>query len=168
MAADDRFTLLRLLLAHYEELTGYLTRRLGSPGAARDVVHDTYLRLQGLETVPELSNPRAYLYRIADNIALDHLRADGRRGQRFVAEELGADRESGEPSAEDVLVQRQRLGRLAAAVDDLPPRQREVFLMHKFDGLGHAEIARRLGISRSMVEKHIMRAMAYCRDRLDP
>ena len=166
MTGDGRFTLLRLLQVHYEELTGYLTRRLGSPGAARDVVHDTYLRLQGLETVPDLSNPRAYLFRVADNIALDRLRADGRRDKRFVASELGEDRDSGEPSAEDVLAQRQRVRLLAEVIDELPPRQREVFLMHKFDGLSHAEIAEKLGISRSMVEKHVMRALAFCRDRV--
>jgi RNA polymerase sigma-70 factor (ECF subfamily) len=166
MSGEDRIRLLRLLLAHYEELTGYLTRRLGSPGAAHDVVHDTYLRLQGLDAVPEIRNPRAYLFRVADNIALDRLRADGRRHSRFVAAELGEDRPSADPSAEEILTQRQRVRLLALAIDELPPRQREVFLMHKFDGLSHAEISRRLGITRSMVEKHVMRALAFCRDRL--
>ncbi len=166
MAGNDRSVLVRLLLTHYEDLTGYLTRRLGSAGAARDVVHDTYLRLQGLEALPDLSNPRAYLFRIADNIALDRLRADSRRSRRFVAAELGESRESDEPNAEEILTQKQRVERLVRAIDELPPRQRDVFLMHKFDGLTHAEIAKRLGISKSMVEKHAMRALAYCRDRL--
>ena len=103
---------------------------------------------------------------LALNLLLDRLRADGRRDKRFVASELGEDRDSGEPSAEDVLAQRQRVRLLAEVIDELPPRQREVFLMHKFDGLSHAEIAEKLGISRSMVEKHVMRALAFCRDRV--
>lgn len=166
MTGDDRGRLLRLLLTHYEELTGYLTRRLGSAGEARDVVHDTYLRLQRVESVPDVRNPRAYLYRVADNIALDRLRAEGRRRGRFVAAELGEDRPSAAPSAEEVLTQRQRVRLLSDAIDELSPRQREVFLMHKFDGLSHTEISRRLGITRSMVEKHVMRALAHCRDRM--
>lgn len=167
MAVDNRSTLIDLLIAHYGDLTGYLARRLGSQGAAQEALHDTYLRLQGLDTVPKLSNPRAYLYRVAGNIALDRLRADGRRHKYFAGAELAENRESGEPSAEDVLTHKQRLKILAGAIEELSPRQREVFLMHKFDGLTYAEIASRLGISKSMVEKHAMRALAYCRDRLE-
>ncbi|MBX8814512.1 RNA polymerase sigma factor, partial [Ochrobactrum sp. MR34] len=48
----------------------------------------------------------------------------------------------------------------------LPPRQRDVFLMHKFDGLSHTEIAQKLGITRSGVEKLIMKALAHCREHL--
>lgn len=166
MTVADRSALLNLLLTHYDELTGYLTRRLGSAGAARDVVHDTYLRLQGLDTVPEIANPRAYLFRVADNIALDRLRADNRRGRYFVDTEPDAEPACGTPSAEEALAQKQRVAILAEAIKELSPRQREVFLLHKFDGLSHAEIAKRLGLSKSMVEKHAMRALAHCRDRL--
>jgi len=166
MAESDRSSLLRLLVAHYEELTGYLTRRLGSSGAASDVVHDTYLRLQGLGAVPDLDNPRAYLYRVADNIALDRLRGDGRRDRRFASSDLLAALPSEDPGAEERMVQEQRLRLLARVIDELPARRRQVFLLHKIDGLSHGEVARRLGISRSMVEKHVMRALAHCRDRL--
>jgi len=166
MAESDRSSLLRLLVSHYEELTGYLTRRLGSAGAASDVVHDTYLRLQGLGAVPDLDNPRAYLYRVADNIALDRLRRDGRRDRRFASGDLLADLPSDAPTAEESMAREQRLRLLARAIDELPARRREVFLLHKIDGLSHGEVARRLGISRSMVEKHVMRALAHCRDRL--
>jgi RNA polymerase sigma-70 factor (ECF subfamily) len=166
MAEKDRSSLLRLLVAHYEELTGYLTRRLGSQSSAKDVVHDTYLRLQALGAVPDVDNPRAYLYRVADNIALDRLRAEGRRMRRFVHDEQLHERPSNAPSAETTLEHKQRLHLLALAIDELPPRCREVFLLHKFDGLSHAEIAERLGITRSMAEKHVMKALAHCRDRL--
>lgn len=166
MAEQDRSSLLRLLVAHYDELAGYLTRRLGSAGSASDVLHDTYLRLQALGAVPGLDNPRAYLFRIADNIALDRVRADLRRQRRFVHDETAEQRPSEAPSAEAVLEHKQRLRLLAAAIAELPPRCREVFLLHKRDGLSHGEIARRLGISRSAVEKHVMKALAHCRDRL--
>lgn len=167
MTENDRFSLLRLLVAHYDELTGYLTRRLGSSGSARDAMHDTYLRLQGLGTVPEVENPRAYLYRVAHNIALDRMRADGRWQRRHLSNELALEQQpSASPSADNGLEYKERLRLLARAVEEMPPRRREVFLLHKIDGLSHAEIAAKLGISRSMVERHIMKAMAHCRARL--
>jgi RNA polymerase sigma-70 factor (ECF subfamily) len=63
--------------------------------------------------------------------------------------------------------QRERLALLRGAIDELPPRCREVFVLHKLDGLSHADVADRLGISRNMVEKHVIRAMRHFRDRLD-
>lgn len=166
MAERDRSSLLRLLLVHYEEMTGHLARRLGSLCLAEDVVQDTYLRLRGLNAVPELDNPRSYLFRMADNIALDRIRAETRQVRRFAPAELGLERPDEEPDAETTLEHKQRLDRLTQALNELPPRCREVFLLHKFDGLSHADIAVRLGISRSMVEKHVMKALAHCRDRL--
>ncbi|GAB3124007.1 RNA polymerase sigma factor [Novispirillum itersonii] len=165
-APADRASLLRLLVRHYDDLTRRLTRRMGSPASAQDVVQDTFVRVSGLTTVPDLDNPRAYLYRVAGNIALDHLRAEGRAARRHLPAETLEDHPSDHPSAEAVAEQRQRLARLNDAVNALPERCREVFLLHRIDGLSHAEIAARLGISRSAVEKHIIRALSHCRDRL--
>ncbi|MCG5241828.1 RNA polymerase sigma factor [Azospirillum doebereinerae] len=166
MAERDRSSLLRLLIAHYEEMTGHLARRLGSLCLAEDVVQDTYLRLRSLGALPEIDNPRSYLFRMADNIALDRIRAETRMGKRFAPEELGLERPLDEPDAEATLEHKQRLDCLSRALDELPPRCREVFVLHKFDGMSHADIAAHLGISRSMVEKHVMKALAHCRDRL--
>ncbi|WP_304608564.1 sigma-70 family RNA polymerase sigma factor [Inquilinus sp. Marseille-Q2685] len=166
MAEQDRSSLLALLTRHYQELLRHLTRRLGSASAAADVAQDTWLRLRRAETVPELQNPQAYLFRIADNLARDRLRSDAARARTLLPAELGDDRPSDAPGAESVLDHRQRLQVLERAVAELPPKCREVFLLHKFDGLGHGEIAARLGISRSMVEKHVMKALAHCRDRM--
>ncbi|WP_019643472.1 RNA polymerase sigma factor [Novispirillum itersonii] len=165
-APADRASLLGLLIRHYDDLTRRLTRRMGSPAAAQDVVQDTYMRVSSLTNVPDLDNPRAYLYRVAGNIALDHLRAESREARRHLPAEALDGQPSDHPGADAVAEQRQRLARLNAAINDLPERCRAVFLLHKIDGLSHAEIARRLGISRSAVEKHIIRALAHCRDRL--
>ena len=62
---------------------------------------------------------------------------------------------------------RERLAILIDAVNDLPPRCREVFLLSRFDALTNGQIADRLGITRNMVEKHIIKAMVHCRRRLD-
>lgn len=166
MAEQDRSSLLALLTRHYQELLRHLTRRLGSASAAADVAQDTWLRLRRAEAVPELQNPQAYLFRIADNLARDRLRSDATRARTLLPAEFGEDRPSNAPGADSVLDHRQRLRVLGRAVAELPPKCREVFLLHKFDGLSHGEIAARLGISRSMVEKHVMKALAHCRDHM--
>ena len=60
---------------------------------------------------------------------------------------------------------RQELRRLAADIDALPPRCREVFLLVRIDGHSNGEVATRLGISRNMVEKHLIKALLHCRSR---
>ena len=71
------------------------------------------------------------------------------------------------PDAEAVAAARERICILIEAVNELPPRCREVFLLSRFDDLSNGQIAERLGISRNMVEKHVIKAMVHCRRRLD-
>lgn len=64
---------------------------------------------------------------------------------------------------EEACAAQQRVRRLIAAIEALPPRCQEAFILHKFDGLSHAEVAERMGISRNMVERHVMLAVLACR-----
>jgi len=68
------------------------------------------------------------------------------------------------PTADDVLAGQQRLRRLELGMRRLPPRSREVFLLHRSEGLSYLQIASQLHISVSMVEKHIARAAFFLRD----
>jgi RNA polymerase sigma factor (sigma-70 family) len=158
-------SLIQVLSESYGELVGYLTRRLGGRSEAEDAFQDTFLKAQGIAAASEIANPRAYVFRIAENVATDRLR--GRVAQRrYLSTEDVPDTPADIASAERIVDYRQRLRRLEAVIDALPARQRQVFLMHKFDGLSHAEIARKLGISRSGVEKLIMKALATCRSKM--
>ena len=78
MADDRRFTLRQLLTTKYEELKRKLTRRLGSAETAAEVLHETYLRLDGVVELGSVRNPDGLLYRIALNVAMDGYRADAR------------------------------------------------------------------------------------------
>lgn len=166
MAPQNRTFLLNAFARHYDELVRRVTRRVGNRAAASDVVQDTFLRLYAAPLTSDIASPASYLFRVADNLAIDHMRQEASRA-RVVA--VDPDHESvpaSEPSPEQALDYKQRLAVLEAAIAELPPKCREVFLLHKFDGLSHGEIGERLGISRSMVEKHVMKALAHCRDRL--
>ena len=157
----------RIFRQYYGELSKFLTQKLRSEHEAADVAQDAYVRMLCLEHPEEIRHPRAFLYRTASNLAVDSLRRQQVRlkgvGEASAIEQIP----SLESSPEDVADARERLEILRQAIADLPPKCRTVFLLHKFENLSHAEIAARFGISKNMVEKHIIKAMAHCRKRME-
>lgn len=162
---DDPKGVFRALIEGYGDLGRRLNRRLATSIDAQDVLQETWLKLARTAGLPDVSNPKAYVGQIAGNLAIDHIRAQKVRDRYFAPVEFH-DMPAEAPSAERIVDYRQRVARLEAIIAELPSRQREVFLLHKFDGLSHSEIAERLGISRSAVEKLVMKALASCRDGL--
>ena len=152
------------------ELLRFLTARVGDRAEAEDLLHDLWLRIQSTDAGP-IANGRSYLYRAAQNLVLDRARA---RQRRLIRETSwsghGDDRaEPADPRAdiEAAIAAREDAAALVAAIAKLPEKAGLVFRLHKIDGLPHAEIAARLGISRSGVEKHIATAMTHLRRALD-
>lgn len=156
-----------LYCRHAGELVRFLARRLGSEDLANDLVQELFLRLLGNETgVAGIRHDRGFLYCAARHLALEVARAP--RWRDFAAEsEVPAELGESAPSPEALYAARQGAAALLATIGDLPPRCREAFLLHKFDGLPQTEVASRLGISLSSVEKHMSRALAACRGHLD-
>ncbi|SMF48174.1 RNA polymerase sigma-70 factor, ECF subfamily [Tistlia consotensis] len=148
-----------LFQAHGRALELYLNRRTGCPALAADLLQDAFLRL--VQQPPEAGarNLRAYLYRIAGNLALDHFRQEARRRTEAVPAERLAAVEDETPDVERALAARERLQRLEQALARLPPRTREIFRLNRVEGLTYLEIAARLGISESSVQKHLARAL---------
>jgi len=167
MAIGPKQSLLALLTENYGELVRRLTLRLGGRADASDIVQDAFLKLQRASTDQVIENPRSYLFRVADNLALDHIRRQTVRARHFHPDDTIHLAASDEPSPERIVDYRQRLARLQQAIAALPAKQREAFLMHKIDGLSHSEVAQTMGISRSAVEKLITKALARCRAGLD-
>lgn len=140
---------------------------------AEDVVQETWIRANAASAVlPD--NPKAYLYRMAGNLAIDHLRrrVAWERMAKSAEESVGAPNTLLEelPNAVsdplDVVISHRELDVLCAAVSELPDKCREVFLLYRGHGLTMREIALHLSISDKTVEKHIARAMVHCRARL--
>lgn len=143
-------------------LVRFLTARTGSAATAEDLAQDVWLRLQALpETAAaEVRQPRAFLYRLAGNLALDRSKAQRRAGARDLdwrrAHVAGDDDEAGDaPSAEDAVWARLKLERVMAAIERMPPKAAEAFRLHRIGGLSQAEVAERMGVSRSAVEKYV-------------
>jgi RNA polymerase sigma factor (sigma-70 family) len=155
----------RALAAAYVEIAPHL----GRMGARRsldgeDIGQDAVVRVLHAQDSAagsggSIESPVRYLFRVARNLFVDAER--GRARERLVIDPA-ADLESRADSRADperILAGRERLEQALAVIEDLPPRCREAFRLHRFDGLSYVAIARRMGISPSMVEKHIAEAM---------
>jgi RNA polymerase sigma factor (sigma-70 family) len=165
MAESQIYDLLSAFQVYYDDLRAFLTRKCGSTMLAAEVVQEMYLRLRRLVAVPPVEEPRAYLFRMADHLAIDHLRAQERHAQRHV-ELPSEDMPSLAPSPEVIAESRQQVEILRRAVLELPERCREAFLLHKGLGKSYSAIAAELGISVRTVEHHLAKAMSHCRKRL--
>lgn len=160
---DDATTLLE---SHRDELLGFLLNRVSCPDIAADILQDAYFRLTQFESHGKINNPRAFLYKVVGNLAIDHLRKTNREQTRHADEDELLNHADATPSLERQLYSQQQLAHLKQAVSELPPRCREVFILHKFKHHPYSQIMRELGISENTVLKHIVKAMEHCRRRM--
>ncbi|OLF52992.1 sigma-70 family RNA polymerase sigma factor [Pseudomonas chlororaphis] len=154
-----------MLENYYRELVCFLNAKLGNLQVAEDVVHDAYVRVLERSSDTPIEQPRAFLYRTALNLVIDGHRRNALR-QVESLEVLDNEERFFSPSPHTCIDHGQRLDMLQRALAELPTLCRESFLLRKLEGLSHPEIAERLGISRSLVEKHIVNAMKHCRVRV--
>ncbi|MFT4052895.1 MAG: sigma-70 family RNA polymerase sigma factor [Novosphingobium sp.] len=158
--------LTQLLLNERRALVRLAQRIVGSAPAAEDIAQSLWFRVQRVEDDPPILNKRAFLYRLATNLATDHARAAARHGRIFESGDLPQDVKADLPSVETRLVDRERLRRLEQALDELPIRCRQVFTLRRIDGLSAQETADRLGITLNAVAKHVRVAVRHCHARL--
>lgn len=161
------------LIAAFEqyrpELLRFLHARTGSSADAEDVASDLFIKLRTVSPDRLIAIPRNYLMAMANNLVRDRLRESRRRvarEERWTAEQVGPlDRAAidGARTPEEESIARDEAERLRAAISRLPAKARHVLVLHKIDGLSHCDIASRLGIGRSAVEKHMAVAMAHLR-----
>lgn len=153
-------------LQFYNELLKYFVRAVKDTYEAQDLVQETFGRvLARVAAGEQVDNMRALLYEVARNLLTDRYRQQQVRNH--VGDDVLADMAgplSDNPEAQYAGQQRLRL--LVRAIESLPPRCREAFVLHRFDGLPQAEVAVRMGVSVNMVERHIMLAVATCRKAL--
>ncbi len=155
-----------LFLRYRREVQAYLARRLRDYHAAADLTQETFLHYAEDRARGEVLDTRAYLYRTAHNLAVDHARRQRRRQTFAVPHEDLAGLPAEQPSPEEAAAARQGLERLRLAIAELPQRTREIFVLNRIHGLSHQEVARRLGISESSVQKHLAKALLHAQRRL--
>jgi len=147
-------------------LMRFFMRRAASRSDAEEMVQDLFVRLLGRADLLTLDNVDGYVFEAAANIARDKGRYEqARGGGRHVDIERLAP-QSDEPGAERIVVGRQKLSQTLAALESLTPRARTIVILRRFENLTYAQIAERMGISISAVEKHMVRAMSVLRHDL--
>jgi len=162
---------LDLLFRRYErELRVFAFRRLRDREAAADAVQDgfeRFLRWTRQQREGErVANSRSLLWTIVGNLTLDLLRRQGRSAIRPLVD-ADLDVADPAPSAQQTLEAREQYAVVKATLDELSPRARRALLMNRLEGRTHAEIAAKLGVSKSMVSKYIMGALELCFLKLD-
>jgi RNA polymerase sigma factor (sigma-70 family) len=163
---DSSPGLISALVHHYDELVDHLRRRFGDKSFARDVMQDVCVQL--LEQPPQTTvrTPFAFLRQVSTHLAIDRYRVEAKR--QALVESVGGQPEgiALTPGPEARFEASQNLDMLISVIENLPPRCREVFIMHKIHQISQAEVATHLNISRQMVEKHLRTGMAACRKKL--
>lgn len=166
MADERRKRLLDQVFRYRVALQKYLRKFTAGAEDVEDLVQETYVRICALPRAQVVDSPRALLFRIARNLAVDRARQKVARATDDVAdfEPLNVSSEEAEPDEQVDL--RRRFESFCAAVASLPPLCRRVFVLRKVYQLSHAEIAQVLGVSHSTIEKHVAKGLVRCRDQL--
>lgn len=171
MTDQRRSSLLQSFAEHRDALLRFLNRRLNNAALAEDLIQETWLRAANGKApasgAAAIDNPRSYLFRIASNLVLDHQRHVG-HGIELQATDEAAAIPDPQPSPEDIVLYRSEFARLLEVIDGLSPRCREVFMLCRFEGFSHAEIAERLRISRSTVVSHMVNALTAIERAMGP
>lgn len=149
-----------LYAEHHGWLRGWLRGRLGNAFDAADLAHDTYLRILSSGRMPEPQQSRQHLAQIAKGLVIDLYRR--RQIEAAYLDALARLPQPLAPSAEDCALAVQALVDIDTVLNGLPPKAREALLLRKLDGMSYRDIATRLRVSVSSVEKYVATALLAC------
>lgn len=149
-----------LFREHQPWLRGWLSKKTGCPQSAADLAQDTYLRLLVSGHLPSPAQSRCHLTQIAKGLMIDLFRR--KRLEQAYLNSLIDLPEPEVPSAEMQVLLIERLIEIDALLHKLPHKARTAFLLNRLEGLSYPEIAKRLSVSVSSIEKYIALALISC------
>ena len=166
IASKGKRTLEDLFRAQRPALQRFTVARIRNEAEAEEIVQEAFIRFQGKYDAEVIASPEALLARIAANLVIDRVRERDARAARedawgklntegsgnFSEPRLGVD-----PSR--TLDAKQQIEAALSVLENLPEKTRKIFMLHRFEGLSHAEIAEQTGIPKSTIEKHMIRAI---------
>ncbi|WP_342245428.1 RNA polymerase sigma factor [Pseudomonas sp. OTU5201] len=145
---------------HRDWLFSWLRKTVQCPQRAEDVSQDTFLRLLARADLQPPREPRALLVTIARGLLVDQFRRHDL--ERAYLEELAHAPQDLHPSPEEQALILESLREIDRLLGQLSSKARAAFLYNRLDGLGHAEIAERLGVSPSRVRQYLAQGMRQC------
>ena len=145
-------------------LTAFFARRVRSSSEAEDLTQEVFLRMVRRLGAGGIENIEAFVFRTAVNL----LRDRSRRGKTLASREVDFAQRHGDIddlSPERVFDSRQSLSHVIAVLEELDERARDAFILHRLEGMKHAQVAEVLGVSISSVEKYIVKALTLLAKR---
>jgi RNA polymerase sigma-70 factor (ECF subfamily) len=156
-----------LFRAHNAALVSFLEARLHNAQDARDVAQEAYVRLLQLHSPGALSFLRGYLFKIAENLAIDRIRHRALRVRSAYTEALLFDDLDEHSSAEHNLLAQEELSEISARLTELPPNCRRAFVQHVLLDRPTREIAAEMDVSDRTVRNWVTRGLLVCQSVRD-
>lgn len=152
-----------LFFAYKDKLYSFLLGITRSEAKSEDLVQDIFMKIwQAWEGFSEIENVNAYVYRMAQNYAVDQLRKKSRE-ILFFTDLLNPEEDLYAPNPADLLINKELEQLIDEAIDSLSSQQRKIFILHRMQGLSHEEIAKKLHLSVSTSQNHMRQALINMR-----
>lgn len=165
-APEDRRKLADLSVRYGQAVRRFFSRRLRDGADVEDLTQEVFARLLKRAEIGDIANIEGYLFHTAANLLRERARKAARRPGDAALIDPADDNAVEDISPERILLGREAYARMVEALQELPERARTIFVLNRFEELSAAQIARRLGVSVSTVEKDMMRAIAHLKARL--
>jgi RNA polymerase sigma-70 factor (ECF subfamily) len=158
-------TILETYLENELALKRFLRRFIKSREGADDLAQEAFLRAFAAEPGRLIVSPKAFLFKVARNLALNELARQSTAATEPIGDFEGQEvlEDSSQAAVDDAVDGRERIRMLAAAIAALPPQCAKVFILRKMQGLSQKEIAARLNISVRTVENHVALGLVRCK-----
>jgi RNA polymerase sigma-70 factor (ECF subfamily) len=152
-----------LFVAHEREVGSFLQRRVRHSTEVADLSQETFLRVAGMRNPEAIKDARGFLFTVAENLSRYHLRLFMRR-ERVDAGPADETLVCPLANPEETLCNQQQHYMLRQAIESLPERTREIFLLYHIEGRSYREIAETLELSPRTVEYRLRQALGHCRE----
>lgn len=150
---------------HNDSLVRFIAAKVGSRQEACEIAQEAYVKILSLHNREAVSFLRAFLFKTAANLATDRLRSRSRRS--FIVNSGNLESGVFDFAPDRKLEGEQSVALLSAAIDELPQRCREAFLLYRIEEMTCGQVAERLGLRERMVRRYIARALEYLRTRVN-
>ena len=144
-------------------LKAFISRFVRGPQDIDDIAQETFVRAFLAEQKGGIQHPKAYIYRVARNLAFEILTKKSTQLTSYIEDSCDLSLLQSGEDVESTAIVMEKFDRVKVAIAEMPPQCQRVFIMHKVYGFKYKEISQQLGISVSTVEKHIMTGLKKCK-----